>query len=61
MYAWMAGLYGRGDEAKDVLFKECKAEAYCVVSNTGAKKRMLVRKSMTSTSDPVSLAKPRWS
>ncbi len=42
MYVWMEGLYGRGDVAKDVLFKECKAEAYCVVYNTGAKKRMLV-------------------
>lgn len=42
MYVWMEGLYGRGDEAKDVLFKESKAEAYCVVSNTGAKKITLV-------------------
>lgn len=31
-----------GDEAKGGQFKECKAEADSVVSNTGAKKRMFV-------------------
>lgn len=30
------------DKAKDALFKECKAEADNVVSNTGVKKSMFV-------------------
>lgn len=37
LHVWV-DVYGREDEAKDGLFKECKAEADSVVSNTGQRK-----------------------